>query len=231
MTRSGRCGRRLYVMASLSSASVTESKLRSYARVRGSAQRSTRPACRATMEGAPPCRASHSTEVRWTMDLKGVGTNTTLRHSGPADRVAPPRWPRQTMTAEAETFDPGSGSASSTSPNFEAVLSDGVDDLGWPTRSRTATVRNDTGVLIVEVAGRRLALVTRADVVSPRGSGGDGRRAVDGHLLSGLQHGSRSGSDAWTARCGRFAEQALYNGLFLMRDDRESGTLLESHDR
>ena len=64
----------------------------------------------------------------------------------------------QTMLAEAGTFDPARAILSDT-PMFDAFyptsttrLADALDDR---------VVRDDTGVLVMDVAGQKLALVTR----------------------------------------------------------------------
>ncbi len=64
----------------------------------------------------------------------------------------------QTMVAEAETFDPARAILGDT-PMFDAfypttttLLSDALDDR---------VVRDDTGLLVMDVAGQKLALVTR----------------------------------------------------------------------
>ncbi len=64
----------------------------------------------------------------------------------------------QTMTAEAATFDPARAMLSD-SPMFDAFYPTTTERLADALKSRD--VREDTGVLVVEVAGRRLALVTR----------------------------------------------------------------------
>ncbi len=64
----------------------------------------------------------------------------------------------QTMVAEWESFDPAralffdEGNFDPFHPESTTLLADALDDRG---------VREDTGVLVMEVAGTKLALVTR----------------------------------------------------------------------
>lgn len=84
----------------------------------------------------------------------------TLTHFGVATLIAysAGNAGAQTMTAEAESFDPARAILSDT-PMFDAFYPTTTERLADALRNRD--VRDDTGVLVVDVAGKRLALVTR----------------------------------------------------------------------
>lgn len=132
----------------------------------------------------------------------------------------------QTMTAEAATFDPARAMLSD-SPMFDPFYPTTTERLADALKSRD--VREDTG----GPPGRSRWPPTRVrhppDGLPPRRAGGDGGGALARHLLSRLQHGSRSDS------AHRWFGQALHGARPLQRSlsdvRRGNRDVLEPHDR